>query len=826
MKRRLCAVVASLAWIAHEASAQGSPDPAPTLFDTRLMRGGGPMDLSRFERGRSIAPGWHALDVVRNGQPLGRRLVRFGAPSPDAAAAPCIDAGLAEAVGLAMHALPAGLRTALDDPTQCIGITSFIPEARAEYVAESLALHVVLPQAALVHRPRDAIDPGLRDAGIPAFRINYAFNGLHDEGEDRRDTRASARVELGANAAGWRWRHRATHAWASGSPMRTHALSSTLERDLDAFDAQLTLGDFHTDGQLFDTIGLRGVRLATDDRMLPPSLVRYAPVVRGVANSNARVQVRQGGLLLYDTTVAPGPFALRDVQPLGLGGALEVRVVEADGQVTTFAVPHAAIPGLLREGHARFSFAAGQWLGALDPWGDAATDLVFLGTVQRGLRDRLTVRAGTQLAPGYVQALAGIAVSTRAGALSVDRGQSHWTPEDGTVRGHALRLAYAGRIDATGTQVDVATWRHGTDGYRALGEVLRGQAASGSALREHTRTDASLRHVAGRRGGALTLGLVDRTWRGSSGRQQSLRLGWGIALRGAGLLQATFERGLHGAQRSTAGMVSLSLPLAVARRPALLHAHARTLDDQSTLHASASGAFGQDRRHAWGSGVSQAWVPGAQATRTTSGALSTHGRAGRIGTGLSASPNRRQWSATAEGSLLLHPHGATFGMPLGDTVALVRAPHGRGAALLQHPAVRLDRAGRAVVPQLSPYRRGDVGVDPGPASDVQFDWTERSVVPRAGAVVDVFLPTTHAPLHRLRIVRDDGEPVPFAADVRDQHDTSLGTVGRDGIALLRTPADATHLEVHWRDAGEDRGCRIALPQPAVAATNGNTPCTE
>lgn len=825
MRRRTWAAAASLAW-AIEAQAQGSPDPvapARTVFDTRLMRDGG-ADFSRFERGDAVSPGRHALDLVRNGEPLGRRTVRFAVPAPGRAAAPCLDGPLADAIGLALHALPVQ-RAELDDPAQCMELAQLVQGGRADYIAESLALHVTLPQASLVHRARDAVDPAVRDAGIPAFRINYAFNGLHDDSE-RGDTRASARIELGANAAGWRWRHRGTHSWQSDRPLRSNTLSSTLERDLDRFDAQLTLGDFHTHGVLFDSIGLRGARLASDDRMMPPSILRYAPVVRGIANTNARIQVRQGGVLLYETTVAPGPFALRDVQPLGLGGALDVRVVEADGQVATFAVPYAAVPGLLRSGHARFSLAAGQWLGAFDAMGGtSATDLVFQGSTQHGLADRLTVQAGAQLAPGYAQALGGVAVSTPAGALSLDRAQSQWSSGATTLRGHAVRIAYAGRVAATGTQVDVATWRHGTDGFRSLSDAIRGP---GAALREHIRTDASMRHAFGRRGGTLTFGLVDRTWRHAVSRQRSLRLGWGVALRGNTLVQATFEQGLTGVQRTTAGTVSLSMPLVFSTAPTMLHAHARAIDDQATMHASASGAFGRDRRHAWSGGASHAMHEETRATTTGSATFSTHGRAGRAGVGLSTSTHARQWSATAEGSLLLHPHGVTLGLPLGDTVALVHAPHAPGAALLQHPAVRLDSAGRAVVPQLSPYRRNTVGIDPvAAATDVQFDWTERSVVPRAGAVLDVFLPTTHAPLRRLRIVRANGEPVPLAADVRDAHGVSLGTVAREGIAVLHVPADRTHLDVHWRDAGEAHRCRIhVFPAAGPPATPEDTPCTE
>jgi outer membrane usher protein len=55
----------------------------------------------------------------------------------------------------------------------------------------------------------------------------------------------------------------------------------------------------------------------------------YAPEIRGVAQSNALVTVRQGSNIIYQTTVPPGPFTLQDVYPSGYGSDLEVSVKEA-----------------------------------------------------------------------------------------------------------------------------------------------------------------------------------------------------------------------------------------------------------------------------------------------------------------------------------------------------------------------------------------------------------------------------------------------------------------------------------------------------------------
>ncbi len=94
--------------------------------------------------------------------------------------------------------------------------------------------------------------------------------------------------------------------------------------------------------------------------MLPDSQTGFAPVARGVAETNARVTVRQRGVLLDEATVAPGPFVLNDLFPTGYGGDLTVTITEADGRKREFIVPFAANANLLRPGYSRYALSIGQ----------------------------------------------------------------------------------------------------------------------------------------------------------------------------------------------------------------------------------------------------------------------------------------------------------------------------------------------------------------------------------------------------------------------------------------------------------------------------------
>jgi outer membrane usher protein len=797
----------SIACALFATVARAADDDAPkrVTFDATLLRGArdGVVDLSPFERGAAIAPGEHEVDVVRNGEALGRRRVRLDA-AQDATPTTCVDGAFAAWLGVAVARLPAAVREALH-AGECIAFDVLHAAADARYDGADLTVRVSIPQALLVRRD-DAIDPAAFDAGIPAVRINHAANVTFEPGHVRH---ASLHLDAGANAGAWRWRHRGSHTW-SASGRRSQALAATVERDVARFDARLTFGDFFVDGMGFDAVALRGVQFRSDDRMAPSSATHHAPIVRGTADTHARVQVRQAGALLLDVPVPPGPFALDTVRPLARGGALDVRVVEADGRIRSFALPYSAIPGLLRAGRARFDVAAGLWRGN-GFTGDAP---VFQGAMQRGLHDRLTLRGGAQLAPDYAQALAGTAFATPVGAFSLERLVARSVVDDTRRTGAGTRMGFTTQFAPTRTHVDVSAWHRPDARHRSLHEVMharRSEPAQRLPI-EGERFELSLHQSLGARRHALRMTVVARR-AAPRADARSLQLAYALPVRSNGAqLQGLLEHGREtapdaGRTASTMATLSLAIPLHAPspQAPTFFQAHARAGAGHRTLQAGVGGAFGEEARNAWRAGLSRADA----APFIASASLARASRTGRIAAGWSAGAGRQQGSASFDGSLVLHAHGVTAGPSLGDTAALVRSEHGAGAKLLHVPQGRLDRGGRALVPHLSPYRRNRVGIDPlGAAEGVVFDWTERDVVPRAGALVDVWVPGTRSAARFVRILDAGGAPAVFGARIVDAAGTLRGQVGRDGITLLDAHDDAT-LTLLWRDGEDTSRCTLA-----------------
>ncbi|WP_427312202.1 fimbria/pilus outer membrane usher protein, partial [Bacillus paramycoides] len=229
-------------------------------------------------------------------------------------------------------------------------------------------------------------------------------------------------------------------------------------RALPAIRSKLSVGEDYLNSDVFDTFALRGATLSSDDRMLPPSLRGYAPLISGLARTNATVTVSQQGRVLYSTTVTPGAFSLQDLNS-SAQGTLDVTVREEDGTEQTFTVTTAAVPFLSREGELRYKVSAGQprlnGAGGTEP-GFIASELAY------GLPRDWTVYGGVLAASDYLSDAIGVGKDLGVfGALSADvttsRAKLRWSGE--TVVGNSYRINYSKRFDAIGTDLRFLGYR-------------------------------------------------------------------------------------------------------------------------------------------------------------------------------------------------------------------------------------------------------------------------------------------------------------------------------------------------------------------------------
>ena len=861
------------AWAAVDASA--SPDASAASgglanFDRSMLAGAGhdTDDLSRFEHGNPMLPGVYNLDVYLNKNWVGRMDVRFAAPSKDANATPCVSTELLDRMGLAPAKADAAAAAKLSSSPDCTSLGDLIPGATLSFDMPSLRMDASVPQASMNQRPRGWVNPASWDAGVPAFLLNYNFDSYRTSNAGQSQTSTYLGLRSGLNIGLWQFRQDSTATLLSGAgqPSRRHwhNIDAYVQRALPGLGAVLSLGDSYTDGAVFDSYGLRGVQLATDDRMLPQSLRGYAPVVHGVAYTNAKVTVTQNGVQIYQTTVAPGPFVLNDLYPTGYGGDLIVNVTEADGRRHSFTVPYASVAQLMRPGVTRFDIAAGQ---LRDTTLQNRPD-VIQASVQHGFSNRLTGYAGVQGSDGYAAVLVGGAFNTRLGALALDITHAHASiPGYGTHDGQSFRVSYSKIIPETNTSLSVAADRYSTSGFLSLSdaEAARDYASHGmnalqyqptsqqtidglpvqslltpaqlaalsgtvyngnnlytahGLLQQRNRFTLTLNQQLGSSGGSLYANASINDYWNRNGSDTQFQVGYnnhfGRLSYGVSMSRGRTELGGYDNQIT----FNASLPLGdTPHAPSVSFNLNHDTNAGTQEQATVNGTLGQWNQFTYGATASHSSNDTGSAYSANAGYNSPYAMLNAsIGNGSGYS----QASFSASGAVVAHAGGITFGQPTGDTIAIVHAPGAAGAHVLSAPGLVVDHAGYALVPYLMPYQLDTIQIDPqGLPLGVELDATSADVAPYAGAVVMVNFKSKAGRALIARIQLADGNPAPFGAQVFDAKDQSLGVVGQGGMALLRGAGPNGQLSVQWSDeqsAAHACSFSYALPKSGKSAS--------
>ncbi len=566
------------------------------------------------------------------------------------------------------------------------------------------------------------------------------------------------------------------------------------------------------------------MRLSTDDRMLPDSLRGYAPTVRGIANSNAKVSIRQNGVLLYETNVAPGPFEINDLYPTGYGGDLQVSVTEADGAIHSFAVPYAAVATSLRPGINRYSFVA----GTVRNQQSSSNPLFTQATWQRGLTNLVTGYGGVTFAQGYVSALLGAAFNTPLGAIGIDVTQASTSiPGVKRFNGSTVRINYSKSIEPTSTNITLAAYRYSTGGYFNLNDAMltRDMVRNGGSVndvwRERNRASLALSQNLGAKGGQLGMTVSASNYWNRPGSNVSYSASYSNSFRNLMYnLSATRQRSQGGAM-STLYYASLSIPLGKTRPVTLSSNLSHDTRGNTQVSSSLSGSLGVDNDLSYNVRVNHASGAGSSAT-TGDTNVTYRGRLAEVSAGIGGGADYQQGSFGIRGAAVAHRGGVTLSQPLSETFGIVEAPDAAGARVTNTAGVRIDGRGYAIVPYLTPYNLNTVELDPkGLSLDVELRETSQQVAPRAGAVPLLRFATVSGRALMIKSSRPDGTPLPFGAAVLDESGKDVGVVGQASRIFVRGLQDKGALTVKW---GEDAtsSCRIAYEVPAQQGKRNST----
>lgn len=776
-------------------------------FDSSLLMplNGQTVDVSRFRFGNPISAGEYDSEIWVNGNKRGNMRLKFKDIPEKPMSGLCFTPELFALLDLKKSALSSEMQA-----HTCHDITQMLPHAKSQFDVSSQRLNIELPSNLLIQRPQGYIPPSQWQHGVPAAFVKYQFNQYQYHQDDGNKRSAYLGIQAGGNLGAWTLRHSGSYSWQNGGDKQSYRSNHTyVQRDIDAWKSRLIMGDFYTRSNVNENFGVRGVSLISDTRMLPYSLTGYAPVVRGVANSNARVTVRQNGNIIHETNVAAGAFEINDLLPSGYSSDLLVEVLEADGSRREFVVPTANSSQILRPKHWRYEATIGRYREGKEVY----PNNIAQASLQYGVSNSFTLKTGLTASKNYLSAVAGGIYSNRFGSWEGDV-QAAKLKQNGTnYHSNSISLSYNKNFMQTNTYLYARWQKYLSDKRFSLLDAVRETPyLPSNHYIPKERYQISLNQPLGEHAGSIYLSGSSTRHYGQSKASHEYQLGYSNHYKNwhysFGVSQS---RDVASRQKHNQIYANLFVPLD-RDKDWLSNSHwfdvAYQKNHQSSLtRVSLNGGLGKNGQ--WSYGLSGSRQHESK-QNTYSASLGYRNSAASFNLNTSRYNNGHQWGFGASGAVVMHPRGITLSRELGETFAVVHAKHAKGAAIRGASNAELDLFGNGIVPNLTPYRVNHVGINPeNLPDDVEVAATGKDIIPRAHSVNLVEFATTAGILRTFNVLLSDGINMPpISAEVFDDTGKSVGFVGQGGTVMVRGIPNSGSLKIVW---GDTEACQFDYP---------------
>ncbi|WP_241627663.1 fimbria/pilus outer membrane usher protein [Rosenbergiella epipactidis] len=776
------------------------------------------IDISSLEKPGGQLPGQYQTDIYLNNNLVAEKKINFRIRKnvlvPDLSKEELVSWGVNPS---ASHEL-----SIVTNREILKNLDKYFPDSKVSYEFSRRRLDISIPQEYITQSVRGYISPDEWENGLPAMILNYSYTGrsIHITDNGANEQSNYLNLNSGINLGAWRLRN--TSYW-SDSEQKKHLniVSSYLQHDVKKIKSQFIFGDNFTQSDVFDSFSFRGAKLSSDENMTPESLRGFAPIVRGVALSNARITIRQNGSILYQAYVPPGPFSIRDLYPTSSSGDLNVSIAESDGTIRQFTQSFSAVPIMQRKGGLKYSFAAGKYRVGSGVKNRKQEPNFMQVTSVYGISNATTIYGGTIISGDYMANALGIGMGiNNLGAISIDGTWSQAKLDSFYKRGTSLKFKYSKDFASSGTNFTLAGYRYSTSGYMDFSEAngyydsmplpLNSGKQSNSERdleqynysqwrknhNKRSRAELNINQTFGDYG-SLNFSANQQKYWGVKGKETSVNLGYSFNLSNISYsINYQLSTSPYYNEKNKVISFSVQIPFDRFIPSSWLNLSSnQTIKGQSVTTTGISGVALADNNLSYN--IQQNYT--SKGIGISGDSMADYKTSyGEYQAGYSYTKTNQQFNYGASGSVVFHPYGITFSQQLGDTMALVRVKNASNVNISNYPGIHTNNSGYAVVPYLSSYRRDNITIDTDSLPhNIDVKENSRTVVPGYGSLVLVDFPVNDG--QKIMLTLKSKIEIPFGASAAIvNNSTSSGIVDdRQQVYLSGAPKKGSVI-VTWQ----------------------------
>lgn len=779
------------------------------------------IDMSQFSIAGYVPPGDYVLTVFVNGQRLGAPRDITVLEQKTQTQAICIPADLLDSIGLKESVKP---KVTVYPNSQCLDL-SVLKGMQTVIDLPTLSLKITIPQLWMEYRDPYWTPPALWEEGINGAFLDYSANvSITEEKEGDKRTYLSTNGTAGINLGVWRFRgdYSAIYQKKRGGRQSQEIHDFDFSRlygftSLKKLASILTIGENYFYSDVFESWQYSGISLESDDRMLPPKLVGYAPEITGVADTNATVIVRSQNRVLLETTVPPGPFRIQTLDS-GVRGILDITIREENGEEKKFSISTASLPYLTRPGRLIYKLVMGKT--RYD--GHHLTGKpVFSGEFSYGLSNAWSLYGGTQFNSDYQATAIGIGRDLFSfGALSLDITQSFARFTDKKIKGRSYRLNYAKSFDALRTDITFAGYRFATRDYRTLTQFMDQRRTGYDICSPKENYQIYINKYFDNFNISLNY-QYSTYWQDKPQTQYGLYASTNISIpmlsqQNANIsLSATRTERDSGYQDDAINLY-LTIPLYKGHSISFSESYSRIGKSNQYSHRASYSGYSDRDNYSLNVGYSHGEEIDSQSS--ISGYYSRDFSQANLSANASYVPQQyRSVGASINSGITVTTQGiALHRSANGDTRLMIETP-GVGDVPLDSGVIKTNHFGLAVIPNVNSYRKSTVSINTSQLPEnIETLESTTDITLTKGAIGYRSLSVMKGEKLFAIISLNDGKKPPFGASVRNADNRELGIVGEDGVTWLVGISSKEKLSVYW--AGKKQ-CELSLPEDLASPTS-------
>lgn len=667
--------------------------------------------------------------------------------------------------------------------SDCHDITLLWPGTQIKNNPGQFSVELTLPEEAF---DADEMSDKYQRGGA-AILLNYNLFGYQITNSNHSLQLYQGDITPGININNWVFRSRGVFSYQTGTSQYRYEEIYGL-RPVASVGGVLQLGQFTLAGTVFNGLPIEGVQLYSDEaqQATTPLLIP----IQGVANTQATVEIRQRGRVIYRTVVAPGPFSFSQINAIDAGTEIEVDIIEEDGQRRHMTVVNTQTEGETTNAET-YQLGIGHY-GATGQ-ADESSPLFAAGELTFNTENLRRMTVASLLAADYQQLVVNhypfewlstalSYMNTRTGKRAVQVDGRWQTSLDDNISG-ALSALYRTRDYLTADEAlsDPAAMKRDYHGLRqAISATTTWSYAKEIALSYFLSYESDYRSGGGRLSQIL------------SSHHQIGKITINLSLQ-------------HRACGELSSYLNFSMPLGKGS----LSQRVQFSSGNMSLGSTYQGVIGESQRYT-------ATITRSRQQQRFSGSTSRQLAYTQFSAGFSYADDRSHSLSLATSGSMAYSDGlfALSSSAIGDTFALLKV--GEHADVSVHSsgggAELTNRAGMVILPSITPYQEISARIDTTTLPlQSRLDTTMVDFALARGTVAIRRVGITEMKQLLLTVRLADGQFVPMGSAILDEHNHFLSTVLDDGHIMLTNNTIGKKLTARLSD---QKTCQIHYQVPA------------